>query len=167
MCFQWSFIVPSLTDKYQIILFILGVCILENLGYRSGYTEFWDSRAHSSILRNNINHIFETLIRQLIKLKKLIVVSIILWCRHTYLNTQDEYEGKRTFDGIDCKSWPTILSSDNSPSSLFRIQVCDIWLLQSRKGLPVLILHPQFNRIWELWKVISGQVEYVRWGWGQ
>lgn len=82
-----------------MIPFTLGVSILENLGYRSGYTEFWDSRAHSSILTNNINHIFETLIRQLIKLKKLIVVSIILWCSHTYLNTQDEYEGKRTFDG--------------------------------------------------------------------
>lgn len=49
----------------------------------------------------NINHAFETLVRQLIEL---IVISIILWCRHTYLNTQDEYEGKRTFDGIDCKS---------------------------------------------------------------
>ena len=65
------------------------------LGFKSSFQYF---------NKLNINHICETLIRQLIKLKKLIVVSIILWCRHTYLNTQDEYEGKRTFDGIDWKS---------------------------------------------------------------
>ena len=52
LCFQWSSTVSSLTDNYQMIPFILGVSILENLGYKSGYTELWDSRAHSSILTN-------------------------------------------------------------------------------------------------------------------